>query len=207
MKSIGNKLKTKGINLNEFTVIDSWSEIRKSGFEFALLEFSHYDLSNNFIINKRLQKLYTNLRKFGFLIGGYFYSRANSKDEIEEEIDSIIPIIRGMKFEYPVSIVFRDDIDFTHEGSKEELTDVLIHGLEYLKSYGYTPMLGTHSDYLYNKLDRTRLRRYLIWLWEWTNRINRRSDCEILQYAYTNSVPGVRYSCGVNVSYNQFPLK
>ncbi len=201
MDRSNHHFKFKGIDLNQYSVIDSWMAIRKSGYEFVMLQLAQYSKTGIFEKDKRLDLFYKSAKNAKLRVGGYFNSKALTYDDLDFEINYIRELMFKKEFDLPIAIGFDDGFDFKRTGTKEELTDLIQYGLDALQEYKIPAMIKTDYEYFYSQLIPDQLKPYYRWLIKWSDNRIRRHDCDMLQYAYTSGVPGVRYSCGADMCY------
>ena len=196
----------KGIDVSKWQGVIDWEKVKADGIEFAILRASYGDGTLRFTNNGRdeqFERNYQEAKRVGIPIGVYHYCYARNMDEMKKEAEFFLSVIKGKTFEYPVILDLEDKNQ--QSISKADLTDMAIAFLEILEKNGYYAMLYANKHWLENKLDYNRLKKFDIWLAQWSKKPTWNGSFGIWQYTSDGSIDGIQGRVDMNISYKDYP--
>lgn len=192
----------KGIDVSHHQGAVDFAKVKASGIGFAILR-AGYGWENPSVQTDRMfDRNYRNAQKAGLPCGAYHYSYAKNAAQARLEGDFFLKIIRGRKLEYPVAF---DLEDASQAGlSREALTDIVIAFCDKVEKAGYYVCLYTNPDWMKNRLDMQRLKRFDLWL----ARYGGKPACEgmgMWQYSSSGRVNGISGNVDLDIAYRDYP--
>lgn len=151
-----------------------------------------------------------NALKVGLKVGVYWFMYAlNEKQALNESnnFHNYIKKYKG-KLELPVYCDFEYDteryakqqgINF-NVNTRTNIIDVFCHNLE---SKGWYVGNYANVDYLRNKINYNKLKKYDLWLAQWDNK--KSYECGLWQYTSIGKVPGVKGNVDISIMYKDYP--
>lgn len=193
----------KGIDVSEWNGTVNWEKVKAAGYEFAIIRVAGCwarEEGGLFMDSRAVQNIEGALAA-GMSIGVYFFSQAITEKEAQKEAQFILDAIRPYKKKIKLPVVF--DFEFYsdadgeggrlyHAGlSKAKATKICNKFCSTVEASGYTPMLYTNPNMLYNYLKPSEITS-TIWLAQWASMASYPGDYEFWQYSATGKVPGIK---------------
>ena len=195
----------KGIDVSQWQKGLSMADVKKAGNEFVILRggYTGWGTGITKVKDTCFEAFYAQAKKVGLNVGCYHYSCANTKAKgIEEARWLYENCLKGKQFEMPVYI----DVEDTHwqAKSKAGTTDAIIGFCETLEKLGFFVGVYASYDWLKNKIDFNRIKKYSIWIAYWTSK---KPDVGFNYGMWQNSDSGTiaGHTVDTDVSYEDFP--
>lgn len=125
-------------------------------------------------------------------IGFYVFSQAISKEEVKEEFDYLIELIK----DYQVDLFICYDYESAgkvdgriYNLNRIERTDNAMYFAELCENAGYKPMIYTNSDWAYNHYDMTKIKKYPLWYASYKDAAD--LPYEAIMWQYSEKMEGV----------------
>ena len=209
----------RGIDISEWQgeLSDlSWNKIKNDGIEFVIIRcgYTGYGKSKVKRVDKFFENNYNNAKKHGIPVGVYYYSCATSIEEAREEVNFVLDIIKGKKFEYPIVIDTEDDHDINNNSNsnksqasigKRTLTPIIKTFCDILEKENYYVSIYASTYWFENNLILDDLQDYDKWIAQWSNSVSVDYEYGIWQYSSTGRVDGIVGNVDMNYSYLDYP--
>lgn len=215
------------------TPID-WRKVKAAGITFAMIRvggrsYGTDEKNGAIYADSKFDENMRGALAAGIQVGVYFYSAAISRQEAEDEADYVLSKIApyGDKITWPVAYDFEafdlgrvqlclNPPDNPTGNSKKllatkgriasytDVTDNAIAFLEKVAQAGYTPMLYTYRNVLWQKFETGRLGKYRIWLAQYVSQLSSKrygGPHAVWQCASDGRVDGIRGRVDVNIAY------
>ena len=182
-------IKMRGMDVSEFQGAIHFKNAKKAGMEFAIaragygsakLYPSQYDA--------KFEDYYKNAKNAGMPIGAYWYTYAKDVDAAKVEADSFLAALKGKTFEMPVFIDVEDD---TLPTNKAALTEIVRAFCQRVEDAGYYIGIYASLSWLENRLDRSKLKDFDVWVAQWNDTCDYKGNYGMWQYTSSGSVNGV----------------
>lgn len=137
----------------------------------------------------------------GIKTGVYYYSSANTMEELEEDARFVLEKIQNYTFDYPVvfDMEIYDEINGRINSlSVEEKTRFALRFCEIMEENGYQPMIYGNLDWLYNHLDFSQI-KYEIWYAAYQSYPAMEDSFTMWQYSNAGQVTGISTNVDMNV--------
>lgn len=156
-------------------VLLSWEQgninmkrLKNAGCEFVMLQVGKRGYcSGNIVMDESFQKNLEDALACGLKVGLVFTTNAISKDELLEEVDTLVTSVRGYSIEYPVVLSFdeiSDDVSRTDGLSVENRTDLAIYFAKEMSALNYKPCIRASKAFLEERLNLSELEQCDIWM-------------------------------------------
>ena len=191
-----------GVDVSAYQGDINWNQVKQSGIEFAMIRVGYRGYGTGKIVEDDYAR--ENLRDAlhaGLRVGVYFFSQALNEEEVQEEIDFILDIIKDYEITMPV--VF--DWEYiskearTADMDPRTLTDLNLYFCQTMEEAGYTPMIYFNSYQAKTLLFLYELEEYPFWLAYYSYRMNYPYRVEMWQYTASGRVPGIAGNVDINV--------
>lgn len=181
-------MKLKGIDVSKHNGTIDWNKVKASGIEFAILRIGYGGSAP--VKDERFEENYKNAKANGLKVGTYLYSYANSESDVKAETGAILKWLSGKNFELPFYLDVEDSK--TQGGlSVSELTNYVYEICENVEKAGYFTGIYASKNWLETKLDMTRLKRFTIWLAQWSTNPTYQGAYAMWQYTSNGTVDGI----------------
>lgn len=136
-----------------------------SRYDFAIIRagYGKYQNQKDAYFEKNYKKLHGKIP-----LGVYWYSYANSEQEILQEMVLFLSIIKGKSFEYPIFIDIEEKRTFNV--GKDKLQKMVISALDYLEKAGCFSGIYMSRYYIDNYLNKKITDRFCTWCADYTSR-------------------------------------
>ncbi len=186
----------KGIDVSFWQPRIDWEKVKKGGNSFAIIRAA-YGASKDTKFDEHIK----NAQAQGIDTGAYIYSIATTVDEAVIEADYLLKIIKPYKLTYPVIYDIEDSKQSFLDNKLR--TDLCIAFCDRIEKAGYYAMIYANKYWLEEKLEYERLKRFDIWLAQWTPKASWDGNYGIWQTGQAN-VDGVG-NCSIDIAYRDYP--
>ena len=180
-----------------------WQKVADSGVEMAMIRaaFRGWGEKGVIKVDEYVHKNLQGADEVGLTVGVYFFSQATSVEEVDEEIDILLDIIKDHNI--TGYVVF--DWEYVSEEARtanvdaRTLTDCSLHFCKRIEEAGYEPMVYFNTYQGINLLELEELKAYDFWLARYTDRMNFPYRVRMWQYTDSGKVPGIKGKVDINV--------
>ena len=180
-----------------------WQKVADSGVEMAMIRaaFRGWGEKGVIKVDEYVHKNLQGADEVGLTVGVYFFSQATSIEEVDEEIDILLDIIKDHNI--TGYVVF--DWEYVSEEARtanvdaRTLTDCSLHFCKRVEEAGYVPMVYFNTYQGINLLELEELKAYDFWLARYTDRMNFPYRVRMWQYTDSGKVPGIKGKVDINV--------
>jgi GH25 family lysozyme M1 (1,4-beta-N-acetylmuramidase) len=180
-----------------------WQKVADSGVEMAIIRaaFRGWGEKGVIKVDEYVHKNLQGADEVGLTVGVYFFSQATSVEEVDEEIDILLDIIKDHNI--TGYVVF--DWEYVSEEARtanmdaRTLTDCSLHFCKRVEEAGYVPMVYFNTYQGINLLELEELKAYDFWLARYTDRMNFPYRVRMWQYTDSGEVPGIKGKVDINV--------
>lgn len=192
----------KGIDVYNGTGVVDWRLVKEAGYDFVMIKSSEgYTLAD-----QSMSRNLSGAAAAGLSTGVYHWMHAVTAEEVEKEAKLFINLIRGCKMEYPVALDVEQDTILRLP--RERLTDLVIDWCSRVEAAGYYVAVYANLNVLRNHLDWSRVKRFDLWLAQYSATMSNEFPASMWQYSETGRVPGVKDGKGnvdLNLSFKDYP--
>jgi len=165
----------KGIDISTYQGYPDFKKVRGDGVEFVYIKAGQgrAETSASYLFrDSKFTYNIVNAHAAGLRCGVYYYFTARSEEEARKEAAHFISIIRPYKGRIDLHAAI--DVESFHLDGipKDKLTEFVCIFCEEVRKAGFEPMVYTNPDWLQNRLDRTKLEKYPLWLALWRSKTN-----------------------------------
>lgn len=193
-----------GVDISSKQGIVDFEKLKKAGVDFVMIKIGGRGYSSGNIVLDSSYKDYMNgAKNAGLGIGVYFYSQAVDKDEVCEEAETLLELIKDYPVKYPVVFDMESvegDMARTDALDVSTRTELARIFLKTIKAEGYTPMLYGDKEWLVTKLDLEKLQDYDVWLSQEADTPDYPYEYTMWQYNKSGTVSGISGTAGLNIS-------
>jgi GH25 family lysozyme M1 (1,4-beta-N-acetylmuramidase) len=192
----------KGIDVSHHQGDVDFGKVKAAGIGFAMLRAGYGWESPSVQTDRKFYQNYRNAQKAGVPCGAYHYSYAKTPAQARLEADFFLKIIKGGRFAYPVAFDLEDSSQANL--SREMLTDIVIAFCDKVEKAGYYVCLYSNPDWVKNRLDMERLKRFDLWLAHYADKPGR-DRIGIWQCSNCGKVNGICGNVDLDVAYRDYP--
>lgn len=204
-----------GINVNEQKGDIDWQAVADSGVDFAMIRVGYREKTKGRIApDAKFEDNIQGATEAGLPVGVYFYSKAVTDAEADEEAVFVLEQIRLYSITYPVVIYWEydrkkdsgevDEKSRTVRCNGDQVTGFLQTFCKKVKSTGRTAAFYADKDMAYKSLDLSRLWEYDLWYAEAKPAPSFYYDYELWQYTKEGEVPGIGETVPVTLSLQKY---
>ena len=187
-----------GIDVSTWQGDIDWSAVRNAGCEFAIIRMGYsYD---NIVLD---DCFYTNIegaRAAGIDLSVYFYTTANSEDEVREQAKWIADNLNGAELDLPVGFDWEEFGSFQKYGmSIKQINDLYAVFADEMAGYGYDTMLYSSKNFLNNVWNEHSKSISPVWLAHYVEDTDYEGDYFIWQQSNCGRIPGIYGDVDLNI--------
>ncbi len=203
-----------GINVSQKAGEIDWNAVAESGVEFAMIRVGYRGNDKGRIsLDSNFEANITGAAEAGLPVGVYFYSKAVTDTEAEEEANFVLEQIRPYQMTYPVAIFWeydRKDSGEVDEKSRtvrcngDQVTGFIQTFLKKIKTVGYKTAFYADKKMGYESLDLSRLTDHDMWYAEYQPAPSFYYDYKMWQYTKDGEVPGISKPVPITISLKEY---
>lgn len=192
----------KGIDVSVWQGAIDWNKAKAAGIEFAMIRSSYGKENKDKQTDKQFHANMQGAKAAGILCGAYHYSYATTVEEAKQEAAFFLDIIKGYSFDFPVAFDIEDKCQ--RDLGRDRITDIIVAFCDTVERAGYFVSLYTNLDWLNNRIDVDRVKRFDIWLAQWTDKPSFGGDFGMWQYTSDGSVDGIGGRVDMDIAYKDY---
>lgn len=177
----------KGIDVSRYQGTINWKAVKQDGIKFTMIGVG-YVINGKEQSDPRFEYNIRNAIQNNVNVGVYIYSHAHNVKEAEKEAAFVLKQIKGYKISYPVAFDIEDEIHM--KLTTKQRTDITLAFLRKIEAAGYYPMIYASQNWLYERMDLSRLTKYDKWVARWASSCSF-SPTSMWQYSSTGRVKGI----------------
>ena len=196
----------KGIDVSKWQGEIDWNKVKAAGVKFAMIRLGYGSADGNSCgLDGWFERNVANAVKAGVDVGCYFYSYATSVAAVKKEAAFVVNTLQKYKgvFTYPVAFDLEDKTQQSLD--KTVLTDMVIAFGDAIERAGFYCSLYSNLDWLKNRLDDSRLKRFDHWLAQWASAPTYDGAFGMWQDSSKGSVNGISGTVDTDVAYKDYP--
>lgn len=190
-----------GLDVSQYQGEVDWPQVAASGREFAIIR-ALASTGSSIDIDPYFLKNVEGAHAAGLKVGAYYYTNAVNEAQAAQEVDALLPLLAGKKFEYPIFIDVEEDS--IAQLGPERATTVVLYALRRLKSRRYFSGFYTYTYFAETYLDMQRLAAYPFFVADYAETVGYKGEYDMWQYSDEGNVPGVPDNVDLDVSYRNF---
>ncbi len=205
-----------GIDLSFHNENIDFEKLKKEGLDFVIIRAGSIYQQPDY----QFESHYKKAKAAGLDVGCYFYSYAETMDELEEEVEILLELIKGKTFEYPI---YYDMEEYSQtQLSTARRMDMCHAFCELMIENGYFPGIYANLKWLTNYFDSEELCTYFdiwyarypldasdgsepIYFEDWDYELPEASSYGLWQYTQSGRIDGVSGNVDLNIAYKNYP--
>lgn len=190
-----------GIQANSQMGEIDWGQVAASGVDFAMIRVGFRGEDQGDIqLDKQFAANIAGAKEAGIPVGVYFYSKAISDAEAQEEASFVLEQIREKSVTYPLAIVWEysrkkdgtiDPDKRTVRCNGDQVTGFIETFCKKVSAAGYPASFYANKEMGYQYLNLSRLKSYDMWYAEARPAPSFHYDFKLWQYTKEGTVPGI----------------
>jgi len=193
-----------GIDVSRWQGDINWQEVGRTNIEFAMLRIG----VGSFMTDGRPDNMDRRFREYiagaqanGIEVGVYWYSYAQTVEQIKREAHYLVSILGEFRITYPVVLDMEEARDY-YIDSPSDMADAF---LEIIMAAGYFPMLYSFKSWLENNVNQYIRDKYTIWVAHWyVPETTYKGNYHMWQYTDEGRVSGISGNVDLNIAYRDF---
>lgn len=196
----GGEGKRVGIDVSTWQGDIDWNAVRDAGCQFAVIRigYGYNDISMD-------DRFYANIegaRAAGVDLSVYFYTAANTEDEIIEQARWIAENLNGEALDLPIGFDWEEFGGFQKYGmSIKKLNDLYALFNEEMAAYGYDTMLYSSKNFLNNVWNDHSKSISPVWLAHYVEDTDYDGEYTFWQQSSCGRIPGIYGDVDMNIMY------
>ena len=203
-----------GINVNDQKGEIDWAQVAGGGVDFAMIRVGfRMNKTGKIVPDANFEDNIQGALDAGLPVGVYFYSKAITDAEAEEEATFVLERIRGYNVTWPVAIYW--EYDLADDGSRDldsrtvkcngdQVTGFLDTFCKKVKAAGFTASYYCDKTMGYESLDLDRLAGYEMWYAEFKTIPSFYYAFGMWQYTKEGTVPGIGKAVPIDLAFQDY---
>lgn len=189
-----------GIDVSTWQGNIDWSAVRDAGCEFAVIRMGYsYD---NIVMDDCFYANIEGARSAGIDLSVYFYTTANSEDEIREQAKWIADNLNGAELDLPVGFDWEEFDSFQKYGMNiKQINDLYAVFADEMAEYGYDTMLYSSKNFLNNIWNEHSKSISPVWLAHYVEGTDYEGEYSIWQQSNCGRIPGIYGDVDLNIMF------
>ena len=187
----------KGIDVSSYQIITSWADVKKAGYDFAIIRAGWGKTNIDSSFNKHIEGAI----KAGLLVGVYWFIYAKNDADVAKNAEKCAEVIGKYKNDIRMKVWADYEYDsdkFCPGITKETRTRWVKLFCETMKAHGYEVGVYANKDYLKNYFDD--LSAYPLWFAYYAKSKGTQA-CELWQSSSAGTVPGIKGNVDLDTYY------
>ena len=158
-----------GIDISTFQGNLNLDVAKEEGVKFVIVRGGFTGVNKKYAVDDKFLDFYKKAKEINMPIGIYYFSRATSYEEGENEAKFLYEnCLKNRIFEYPIFIDVEDPI-YQKDSSKNDITNAIKGFCNYIESKNGYASIYCNLDWANNHMDYTALKdKYDFWLADWS---------------------------------------
>ena len=205
-----------GINVNSKMGEIDWGKVAESGVDFAMIRVGYrQNERGKIILDTSFEANMKGAAEAGLPVGVYFFSKAVTDAEAEEEATFVLEQVKGYSVTYPIAYYWEYDLNddgTPNQDSRtvacngDQVTGFIDTFCKKIKNAGFP---GGASYYCnktmgYEKLDLSRLKDYDMWYAEYQKAPSFYYAFKLWQYTDAGEVPGISGKVPITIALRKY---
>ncbi|MCL2036157.1 MAG: glycoside hydrolase family 25 protein [Oscillospiraceae bacterium] len=196
-----------GIDISRWNGDINWEEVGRTNIEFAMIRigFGAFVDSNGVHhktdMDRRFREYIAGAQENGIEVGVYFYSYAQTLDQIIDEAYHLLNMLDEFKITYPIAL----DMEEPREDYIDNPSEMADAFLNIIADAGYFPMMYSYKSWLENYLTAEIREKYTVWVAHIEVPATTYKDRYYMwQYTWKGRVSGINGDVDLNIAYRDF---
>ena len=190
-----------GIDVSKFQGVIDWNKVKASGVDFVIIRAGYGRYTSQKDV--KFEENYTGAKAAGLNVGAYWYSYADSIEDVKQEAAACIQVLSGKKFEMPIYFDLEEKAQFQRGKTFcGELVKTFCNALE---NAGYFAGLYISRSPLQTHIPEDVRTRYALWVAEYNARLNYSGAVGIWQKSDSGRVAGISGDVDLDECYIDYP--
>lgn len=199
-------VKAKGVDVSKWQGSIDWKQVKASGINFAMIRLGRgeYD-GGRCALDTCFKQNIAGALEAELDVGVYFYSYALTAVKAKAEAEFVVnelAVYKG-RLTYPVAFDLEDSSQVKLR--KDVLSDMVVAFGDVIEKAGYYASLYSNLNWLTNKYDTAKIKRFDIWLAQWASKPTYPGSFGMWQYSNAGSVPGISGRVDLDAAYYDYP--
>lgn len=189
-------MKLKGIDISRYQGSPNFPDVKNSvDYVIAQIGFGRYSSQKDV----SFERTYSECKKYGIPIGGYWFSYAATPAEARQEAIACIECIKGKMFEYPIYY------DIEAAACSGDVSGKCKAFCDELEKNGWFAGIYISRSPAQTHLDSYCINKYALWLAEYDTKLNWSGPVGMWQYSSKGQVKGINCAVDLNECYVDYP--
>ena len=191
----------QGIDVSMFQGSIDFAKVKASGIDFVIIRAGYgREISQK---DPYFEKNYAGAKAAGLNVGAYWYSYADSVEDVKKEAAACLEAIKGKKFEYPIYFDIEETKQFKR--GKDFCSGLVKTFCDALEKAGYFAGFYASTYYLNKYFTPEVKNRYTVWAAEYAGTLHYTGGAGAWQYTSFGRVNGISGRVDRDISYKDFP--
>lgn len=203
-----------GINVSQKSGDIDWAQVADSGVEYAMIRTGYREYGRGRILaDENFEANIKGALDAGLPVGVYFYSKAVTDAEAEEEASFVLEKIRGYNVTYPVAFYWvydtKEDGSLNEKSRTKQCNGAQVTGFintfcKKVKAAGFNASYYCDKAMGYEKLDLSKLSGYDMWYTESRSAPSFYYAYTMWQYTKEATVPGIENAVPISLALKKY---
>lgn len=135
----------------------NWKKFLSQDITFSMIRLGYYDDKDSFF-----ETNIKNATSHGIKTGVVFYTKALTREKIEEEARYVLDVIKDYPISYPVGVDVESQYMMSKGLTKQQITEQVNAFCKIISDAGYSPVIYGNYEWLTKSVDTTQV-PYYIW--------------------------------------------
>lgn len=187
-----------GIDVSKWQGNIDFETVKNAGCEFVMIKAGGSYIDGEIYEDPKFKQNIENALENNQKVGIYFYSNANTKEQVKKEIEYVLELIKEYDIELGIAFDWENFTDFnTYNISLHTLNEMAKIFLEETKNKGYKPLLYSSKYYLENIWNLN----YPTWVAQYANKNTYEGEYIMWQQCSDGKIDGILGYVDIDIMY------
>ena len=191
-----------GIDVSSFNGDIDWASVKNDGIDFVMIRCGFRGGEDGILYDDPMYTTYIEeAKQAGLKVGVYFYSSAITTNELDEEVEYVLDIVKDYKLDLPIAydMEYYNDAGRITSLSRKEKTNMALRFCKKIEAKGYDPMIYGNLSWLYNDVNFKRVSNYPLWIAAYTSSCPMEDEFKMWQYSNQATINGIDGVVDINI--------
>ena len=189
-----------GIDVSAWQTNVDYNAVKAAGCSFVIIRVGYF--YSEITMDDYFRDNIKNATDAGLDVGVYFYTTDNTQEGVREHARWIAEQVKGYELQMPVAFDWEEFANFQkYHMSIKDINDVYAAFADEIEKCGYSAMLYSSKNFLYNIWNEETKSSHPVWLAHFIDRTDYDGEYAIWQASAYGHIPGINGDVDMDIQY------
>lgn len=193
----------RGIDVSSHQGVIDWKRVKEDGISFAMIRCGYRGGTEGLQhVDERFEQNMEQAIAQGIDVGVYYYCSAITMDELEEDANLVLQLVKDYDLKYPIAFdmeIYDESIGRINALTVDEKTQMALAFCDRMEENGYRSMIYGNKSWLKEHLAFDQIRGHSLWYAGYVESPTLVEPFDMWQFTNQGSIDGIEGSVDLNV--------